>query len=168
MRLTVTCTLTAMAVLFVAAKCGASELAEQPVTVLVNGKALPIDSALVDGPTLWLTSDDVTKVDGFKPEPQGFCAGEVCVPIPASSDWQRQQGDRKYYNVTRFADKVSQAVAPDEAHSTWSFGAVPMLQSELYPSGIAPDFALSDRDGKTVRLSDFLGKKVLILTWASW
>jgi len=32
----------------------------------------------------------------------------------------------------------------------------------------APDFALPDRDGKMVRLSDFRGKKVLIVTWASW
>ena len=28
--------------------------------------------------------------------------------------------------------------------------------------------ALEDREGKTVRLQDFRGKKVLLLTWASW
>ena len=33
---------------------------------------------------------------------------------------------------------------------------------------MAPDFALPDREGKLVRLSDFKGKKVLIVTWASW
>ena len=35
-------------------------------------------------------------------------------------------------------------------------------------AGQVPDFALPDRNGKTVRLSDFRGKKVLIVTWASW
>lgn len=31
-----------------------------------------------------------------------------------------------------------------------------------------PDFALPDLDGKTVRLSDFRGKRVAIVAWASW
>ena len=34
--------------------------------------------------------------------------------------------------------------------------------SELKPGDIAPDFALKDQDGKTVRLSDFKGGKLLL------
>jgi cytochrome c-type biogenesis protein len=32
----------------------------------------------------------------------------------------------------------------------------------------APDFTLPDMNGNTHSLSDFRGKKVLLLTWASW
>jgi peroxiredoxin len=32
----------------------------------------------------------------------------------------------------------------------------------------APDFTLPDMDGKMHSLSDFRGKKVLLITWASW
>jgi peroxiredoxin len=32
----------------------------------------------------------------------------------------------------------------------------------------APEFELKDRDGKTVRLSDFAGKVVLLDFWATW
>ena len=43
-------------------------------------------------------------------------------------------------------------------------GAVPMSVGQP-----APDFAVQSLDGgRTIRLSDFRGRRVLILTWASW
>ena len=33
---------------------------------------------------------------------------------------------------------------------------------------LAPDFTLPTLQGETVSLSDFLGKKVAIVIWASW
>ncbi|MBI3853814.1 MAG: redoxin domain-containing protein [Verrucomicrobia bacterium] len=33
---------------------------------------------------------------------------------------------------------------------------------------MAPDFTLPDLKGKAHSLSDFRGKKVLLITWASW
>lgn len=35
-------------------------------------------------------------------------------------------------------------------------------------SGVAPDFALESLDGKTVRLSDYRGKAVVLNFWATW
>ena len=41
--------------------------------------------------------------------------------------------------------------------------------TELIAKGQSvPDFSLKDIDGNTVRLSDFRGKTVLLLFWASW
>jgi len=37
-----------------------------------------------------------------------------------------------------------------------------------FPGYRAPDFALKDLDGNLVRLSDFLGKPVLLNFWATW
>ncbi len=50
----------------------------------------------------------------------------------------------------------------------WSFGEIPVMRGSFYQSRIAPDFAVPDRKGKIVHLSDFRGKKVLVVTWASW
>jgi thiol-disulfide isomerase/thioredoxin len=42
------------------------------------------------------------------------------------------------------------------------------LAPRLLQSGPAPDFSLQALDGKTMRLSDFRGKAVLLNFWATW
>ncbi len=42
------------------------------------------------------------------------------------------------------------------------------LTSHLTQSSPAPDFSLESLDGKTMRLSDFRGKAVLLNFWATW
>ena len=160
--------LTGLACLLMSADVQAAELVEQAVTILRDGKAMKIEAAAIDGAHLWLSSGDVATVNGFEPKPEGFCAADLCIPVPNSADWRRQFRGKEYFNVTRFAAKVKQAVVASQAKTTWSFGAVPVLNRGALSSGLAADFALPDRDGKRVRLSDFRGKKVLLLTWASW
>ena len=71
-------------------------------------------------------------------------------------------------NASAFADKIQQAYAVDQGEGVWSFGMPPVTRRAFLESAMAPDFALKDRNGDVVRLSDFRGKKVLIITWASW
>jgi len=59
-------------------------------------------------------------------------------------------------------------VVADAEARVWSFGEIPVFRGAFVESRIAPDFAVSDRQGRIVHLSDFRGKKVLVVTWASW
>lgn len=45
---------------------------------------------------------------------------------------------------------------------------VPKESGNQAQSERAPDFELQDYDGKTVRLTDFAGKPLVINTWAAW
>ena len=71
-----------------------------------------------------------------------------------------------WINLTGFARKVRQAFVQEG--NLWSFGEMPVLRSSFLQSRVAPDFAVADRQGKPVRLTDFRGRKILLLSWASW
>ena len=71
-------------------------------------------------------------------------------------------------DVTAFADHVGQAWVAGPRQRAFSFAPVPALRASGLGAGLAPDFELPDREGRPVRLSDLRGKKVLLLTWASW
>ena len=42
-----------------------------------------VDAKLTSG-ELWLSAEDLKRVSGWEFKPQGFCKGEVCVPVPAA------------------------------------------------------------------------------------
>jgi peroxiredoxin len=146
----------------------AFERAPTKVTVLARGTTIGIDDAMVDGEELLVPAERVEAITGFELKPQGMCSGDVCIPIPSDAGWVAQHAGKTYCNLTRFANKVDQVYAVDAPQNVWSFTAVPRAQTSPLLAGDAPDFALPDREGKLVHLSDFRGKKVLLLTWASW
>jgi hypothetical protein len=142
-------------------------------TVVYDDKATDIHSAQTQDGTdqLWITKHDLTRSTRFEVKPQGVCRDELCFPLPKD---RRQEfldkgpgGSEELFNLTAFAWLVHQPVAHDGATSTWYFGMRSDQQQGL-ASLRAPDFTLPDMDGKVHSLSDFRGKKVLLVTWASW
>jgi hypothetical protein len=134
-------------------------------TVLYGDKSVPLDVVRPDPKDrdqkdLWVQASDLKMINGFELKPQGACREDVCIPV----DGKLRQG--AFFNLTGFAQKVHQPVVADSG--VWSFGDIPFLRSAFVESRIAPDFAVPDRKGRAVHLSDFRGKKVLIVTWASW
>ena len=131
-----------------------------PATVLFGENTVPLARARSDAQDLWVLSKDLPRINEFEVKPQGACRADVCIPLAKtlkSGEW---------FNLTGFAHKIGQTVVADQG--VWSFGEIPVLRGGFYNSRIAPDFAVPDRQGKVVRLSDFRGKKALVTTWASW
>ena len=58
--------------------------------------------------------------------------------------------------------------AHDGKNAVWYFDPLSEDQDGYLKSLLAPDFKLPDVDGKLHSLSEFRGKKVLLITWASW
>lgn len=63
-------------------------------------------------------------------------------------------------------NKLSDHVKNSE-YSEWIESYIKQ-NKETKPSGKAPDFEMESADGKTIKLSDYSGKVVLLEFWASW
>jgi hypothetical protein len=132
------------------------------VTVLYGDRGVTLDRTRPDAKDLWVRKADLPRVNEFEVKPQGACRNDVCIPIPKTM----LQGE--WFNLTAFANKLGEKYIADAASRTWSFGEIPVVTGSYTASRLAPDFAVPDRKGKVVHLSDFRGKKALVVTWASW
>jgi hypothetical protein len=142
--------------------------------IVYDDSATNLASAREDDSQLWITTADLKRATRFEVKPQGVCRDELCFPLPKAKreafihkDAGQSRATDTWFNMTAFAQLVHQPVAHDAALSTWYFGLRSDQRQQL-SSLQAPDFTLPDLQGKPHRLSDFRGKKILLVTWASW
>ena len=137
-------------------------------TIIYDDRAaIEAASATAEGDNLWLSTADLMRATGWEIKPQGACLGDRCVPLPAdrAAEFHRP-GDR--FNLAALARSIGQPFVDDERHAVWSFAPAPDAISGKLRSLEAPDFTLPDLDGKMHSLSDYRGRKVLLMSWASW
>jgi len=140
-------------------------------TVVYDDVAVEVNAAEAEAGHLWLTTDDLARATRFELKPQGVCRNSLCFPLPEArrQEFVRNGSSKTWFNLTAFADLVQQPMACENSadFSAWYFGLRSDQRQEL-ASLQAPDFTLPDLDGKPHSLSDFRGKKVFLVTWASW
>ena len=142
---------------------------EVHATIVYDDTATDLTAAREDAGQLWITTADLKRATRFEVKPQGVCRDELCFPLPKARQQEFVHKDAvgSWFNMTAFAALVHQPVAHDEAMATWYFGLRSDQRQQL-SSLQAPDFTLPDLNGKPHRLSNFRGKKILLVTWASW
>jgi len=137
-----------------------------PATIIYCGKTTVVSSVFVDDNNLWISNADLTRATGWELKPQGACLSDRCVPIPAGRESEFVRPGS--FNLSAFARHLGQPSVYDKQHSLWSFSDSPDEIGDRLSSLEAPDFTLPDLDGKLHSLSDYRGKKVLLMSWASW
>jgi hypothetical protein len=138
--------------------------------VLYEDRAVTVENTLADPTDLWVRSAELSRVNGFELKPEGACIDDICVPVRQDVDsdiFVTRQGTQ-WFNDSELADRLNQPMVVDSDNGVWSFGAIPARRSSFVNQAVAPDFSLPDIDGNTIKLSDFKGKKIMLLTWASW
>ena len=139
------------------------------VTILYAGKTIELQQTLsVEEDGLWVTPEDLTRINGFELKPQGACFEDLCIPLKDHSPLLKQETGQQWFNLAAFADSLEQPYVNDADNNVWSFGEIPDKRQSMMNDAMAPDFEVVDREGKVIRMSDYKGKKALIITWSSW
>ena len=136
------------------------------VTVIYGDKTTLVDNALIDDENLWLSHPDLMRATGWELKAQGACQSDRCVPIPPAREAEFVRPG--LFNVSALARHLGEPFVQDKQHGIWSFSQAPKEIGDRLHSLQAPDFTLPDLDGKLHSLSDYRGKKVLLMSWASW
>jgi hypothetical protein len=98
----------------------------------------------------------------IKPD-QGACKAELCVPLPSEACADGGQVD-----VRVVAGRLGMPLVHDASSGVSALGPETELTGRALSTAVAPELELPDVDGNPFKLSSLLGKKVLLVAWASW
>jgi len=132
-------------------------------TVVDGDRVLEID-ALARDDTLLLAPDDLEAATGWDLRPEGLCRGDVCVPV---RDRSQVLMDGRV-DLRGVADALRRPFAFEPDGPIAVVGDAAEERATASASLRAPDFTLPDIDGTPVRMSDFAGRKRLLIAWATW
>lgn len=133
------------------------------VTLVVDGAAHEVAGAVRDGSVL-VTPEAWEAATGWALKPEGLCRGDVCVPRAVLGEAL----------VDGLVDVAGAGVALRRPAAFEPAAGIAVLTESpddiaaTIAEGVAPPFTLPDLDGNPVSLSDFAGRKKLLLAWSSW
>jgi len=115
---------------------------------------------------LWLNASEAEAATGWTMKPEGFCKGDLCVPIPPGRETEFVHNDE--INAAALWALMGKPVATSPTGDVWFLGEDAQTRNEALLSLEAPDFTLPDFNGKLHSLTDFRRQRILLITWASW
>jgi peroxiredoxin len=134
--------------------------------IIHQSKETNLAQAVAEGESLWLDRDEIESATGWLWKPQGLCRDGICMPIPGDCGRRLAMGERlDMAGMWRYA---GWPVARNRSGDLWVLGEGASRRAAALNSLQAPDFELPDLDGRLHRLSDYRGRKVFLVSWASW
>jgi hypothetical protein len=135
-------------------------------TVIQADGAAEVEATLDDQTsTVLLGADAVRCCFGWERKPEGLCQGDVCIPARRLAGIEDDDGR---FDLAGLAALLDRPVALDLTARAAFVGVAASIRSAQLTSFTAPDFTLTDLDGRPHSLSEHRGKKVFLATWASW
>ena len=136
------------------------------VTILTDGETIEVPAGRVEGDRLWLSEAELGHATGWSARKEGLCRGDVCVPIPPGRERDFVRDGQ--VDVAAAWRHLGKPVVHSEDGSVWVLGEAAAERASARQSLEAPNFTLPDRSGRMHSLSSYRGKKVMLVSWASW
>ena len=135
-------------------------------TLLINNQSHSVPSSAERPDALWLETETLDATTGWTLKPAGVCRDEVCVPLPHGRESEFVNSHS--FNIAAFTRYMGQPVLHDRPSQSWAIGEAAETRASALRSLHAPDFTLPDMAGVEHSLSDYRGRKVFLVSWASW
>lgn len=104
--------------------------------------------------------DDLTAATGWELKPEGLCRDSVCVPV------RSELGDP--VDLREVAGLLGQRIVADEDRGVVAVSVDAVTRGRTVEGGEAVSFTLPDLHGTPRALTEWAGKKKLLVCWASW
>lgn len=132
------------------------------VTVLVDGAE---HSVTLDAGRPVVPAAELPAVLGWELKPEGLCRDERCVPVRDRS--ALDAGDDRV-DLGAAATALGRRAIVDVDRAVVALSAEAESRQRTMLGGTAVDLVLPDLDGTARSLSEWSGKKKLLVCWASW
>ena len=112
----------------------------------------------------FIDAGDVELIFGWEVKSEGLCKNDACIPLP------NQHGieDEGHLHLGQVAKLIGHPTLIDSETQTVVIGQPSAVRSSALKDRIAPDFKLPDIHGIDRALSDWAGKKRLLVAFSSW
>ena len=132
------------------------------ITVL-SEMPMVIEGSWVDGEA-YIPSENIEGVLGWELKTEGLCKGNVCIPLGDKVD----SNSNDSFNLSHLAALVGRPSLTASDVGAVTIGLPYNVRSEALTKRVAPDFSLPDISGVDRALSDWAGKKRLLVAFSSW
>jgi hypothetical protein len=138
-------------------------MTEVPFTLLDDGRVLSVPATVSEG-SVRISPEGVLGALGWSLESEGLCRDDVCIPVRDPGALRDDRG----VDLAALAAVLGRPLALDPGERVAALGTPAPERAAGLASLAAPDFSLSDLEGRSHALSDWRGRKVLLVAWASW
>lgn len=132
-------------------------------TIIENGTPREAD-ARVSGGRVYLAPAALQAALGWELHDGALCKDAMCVPVPAGAALDTADG----LDLAEVARVLRRPLALDAEEGAAFLGTAADDRRRSLQSLEAPDFSLPDLSGRRHSLSEYRGRKVLLVAYASW
>lgn len=133
------------------------------LTVIDDGRPTELPARFT-ADAVRLQPADVATGLGWELKPEGLCQGSLCVPVRNAADLANTDG----IDLAALARVLARPLALDVDERAAYLGASASDRGAQLATLQAPEFTLPDLAGRPHSLSEYRGRKVLLVAYASW
>lgn len=139
-------------------------LNKQPFTILDEGHPVTTEAVVTDD-TVFLGRETLPRLFGWELRREGLCRDGMCIVVPTSL---RLESSEFGVDLRKLLQLLQRPLALDTRRRVAFVGTSAAVRAEKLIQLEAPDFTLPDLEGRLHSLSDYRGRKVILIAYASW